>query len=402
MTQIDWLKQFNHWFHRVVKSVDQDNIGILNYKKAVRVLTDLGFMHSHMFGKNHNNTERQLMFDIWRNLKGNENNGINIRNFKLFLLAVMRFNYSWMKLGSLESDMQLSISNSKLTKYDNKHLSGSKNTFTPDNLSAIHPDISNWVVNMKVKQQRPIKFDSVSSKPGFNPSLQRFLNNKIPKVGNDKENHDARMSSPEMSQNFYQTMNSPNRFNLSMGNDFMTRVLSPTLRSKQAFSRWDSARSSWYDTVTVPRPKGTFGIFDNTGDFYFLNDKELEKVSEYFYLFFVNRVEYEQNEITFDIFKNKNEEPKTYWSSEVIKNTKMPISRIENTRKNTKNWHTSYQKYLSTNFRPKRKNLSSYREVKTENESVGNWEFVPGIPQPKSTKHGKRSYNCLNNFYRFH
>jgi len=83
------------------------------------------------------------MFDIWRNLKGNENNGINIRNFKLFLLAVMRFNYSWMKLGSLESDMQLSISNSKLTKYDNKHLSGSKNTFTPDNLSAIHPDISN-------------------------------------------------------------------------------------------------------------------------------------------------------------------------------------------------------------------------------------------------------------------
>jgi len=90
---------------------------------------------------------------------------------------------------------------------------------------------------MKVKQQRPIKFDSVSSKPGFNPSLQRFLNNKIPKVGNDKENHDARMSSPEMSQNFYQTMNSPNRFNLSMGKDFMTRVLSPTLRSKQAFSR---------------------------------------------------------------------------------------------------------------------------------------------------------------------
>ena len=64
--------------------------------------------------------------------------------------------------------------------------------------------------------------------------------------------------------------------------------------------------------MTVPRPKGTFGIFDNAGDFYFLNDKELEKVSEYFYLFFVNRVEYEQNEITFDIFKNKNEEPKTY------------------------------------------------------------------------------------------
>ena len=52
-----------------------------------------------------NNKERQLMFDIWRTLRGNQNDGINIRNFKLFLLVIMKFNFAWMKSASNNNDI---------------------------------------------------------------------------------------------------------------------------------------------------------------------------------------------------------------------------------------------------------------------------------------------------------
>jgi len=103
--QIESLRQFNLCFHEVVKKADPHNRGILNYKKAVSVLTDLGFMQYSNEQKFLNQKERQLLFDIWRILKGNENNGINIRNFKLFLLAIMKFNFSWMKAQTYNNEI---------------------------------------------------------------------------------------------------------------------------------------------------------------------------------------------------------------------------------------------------------------------------------------------------------
>lgn len=103
--QRESLKDFNLCFHAVVQKIDKEHTGILNYKKAVDVLTELGFMHFPLSEKHVNNSERQLLFDIWRTLKGYENNGVNIRNFKLFLLAILNFNFTWMKQTSYNGDL---------------------------------------------------------------------------------------------------------------------------------------------------------------------------------------------------------------------------------------------------------------------------------------------------------
>lgn len=69
-------------------------------------------MHANPCNRQQQNQERQLLFDVWRNLKGNQNNGINIRNFKLFLLAIMKFNYAWMKMETQSSQLQLFLASS--------------------------------------------------------------------------------------------------------------------------------------------------------------------------------------------------------------------------------------------------------------------------------------------------
>ncbi len=120
--QIESLRQFNLCFHEVVKKNDPRNSGILNYKKAVSVLTDLGFMRASN-DKQTSEKERQLFFDMWRICKGNENNGINIRNFKLFLLAIMKFNFSWMKSSKYNNEISLSLSNTHVLKSELKNLS---------------------------------------------------------------------------------------------------------------------------------------------------------------------------------------------------------------------------------------------------------------------------------------
>jgi len=92
--QIELLKIFNNDFHKTIKKIIGDNHGILNYKKAVDLLIKLGFMHHPCEGiKFDVQRERQLLFDMWRALKGNENDGVTIRNFKLLLLGIMKFNF---------------------------------------------------------------------------------------------------------------------------------------------------------------------------------------------------------------------------------------------------------------------------------------------------------------------
>ena len=109
-------------------------------------------MHFPLSNRTHNvQKERQLLFDIWRILKGNNSNGVNARNFKLFLLAIMRFNFSWMKRSKDINEIWLSIAKTEKFKAELKNVSSSKNNLTLDNLSSIKQDIITPIVNMKEK-----------------------------------------------------------------------------------------------------------------------------------------------------------------------------------------------------------------------------------------------------------
>jgi hypothetical protein len=58
---------------------------MLNYVKLGQLLTELGYLPANL---KPDSIERELLFDLWNLLKGEENNGIKIKNIKSLLLAI--------------------------------------------------------------------------------------------------------------------------------------------------------------------------------------------------------------------------------------------------------------------------------------------------------------------------
>ena len=57
----------------------------INYVKLGQLLTELGFLPVNMTP---DSVERELLFDMWNLLKGEQNNGITINNLRKVLLVV--------------------------------------------------------------------------------------------------------------------------------------------------------------------------------------------------------------------------------------------------------------------------------------------------------------------------
>ncbi len=57
----------------------------LNYMKLGQLLTEMGYIPMNIAS---DSIERELLFDMWNILKGEENNGVTIINIKKFLLSV--------------------------------------------------------------------------------------------------------------------------------------------------------------------------------------------------------------------------------------------------------------------------------------------------------------------------
>lgn len=54
---------------------------MVNYAKASELMYELGFCTEAA-------TERSLMLDVWKHLKGDENEGVKLNNLKAFLCAI--------------------------------------------------------------------------------------------------------------------------------------------------------------------------------------------------------------------------------------------------------------------------------------------------------------------------
>ena len=54
------------------------------------ILKDLGFLSD-------SGMDRNLVFDLWKCLNGDEKDSICVLDLKIFLCAIMNFNYAWMK-----------------------------------------------------------------------------------------------------------------------------------------------------------------------------------------------------------------------------------------------------------------------------------------------------------------
>jgi hypothetical protein len=57
----------------------------MNYVKLAQLLVELGYIPPNIAP---DSVERELLFDIWNILKGEENNGICVSNIKKFLLGI--------------------------------------------------------------------------------------------------------------------------------------------------------------------------------------------------------------------------------------------------------------------------------------------------------------------------
>ena len=57
----------------------------LNYMKLGKLLTDMGYVP---FNISADSVERELLFDMWNLLNGEDTNGITVLNIKKFLLAI--------------------------------------------------------------------------------------------------------------------------------------------------------------------------------------------------------------------------------------------------------------------------------------------------------------------------
>ncbi|CAI2363060.1 unnamed protein product [Moneuplotes crassus] len=350
--QIESLRQFNLCFHEVVKKNDTTNCGILNYKKAVSVLTDLGFMRLS-YEKEILTRERQLLFDIWRICKGNQNNGINIRNFKLFLLAIMKFNFSWMKTAFYNNqEISLSLNNGNGIRSELKNLSECQNNQTLDNLSSIKQDFSPALLNLKVGDEslnRPLTPCFQLPKKNCNPSLQKFLN-----------------PGATTSEILYQ---GKRQLTLDMF----------TIESEQ-FRSQTPKNDSVYKSVLGTEILGQIGTFDQAGDFYFKNDFELQKVQNYFQLFYVNRVNFCRS----------------------TKHIKLSAGRKSSAKRAEENPRTgggyiSYHKYLSNSSKHKcTTRKPSYKYLGEESA-----ESCEALPSTTEFTRNRNYQNYLNSGFKF-
>lgn len=303
--QRESLRKFNLCFHEVVKKVDQENCGILNYKKAVQVLTELGFMHLPLSEKRSNNKERQLLFDIWRTLRGNTCQGVNIRNFKLFLLAIMKFNFSWMKTPSYNNEICLSLSNSNMVKSELKNYSWCKNNMTLDNLSSIKPELTNPISNLKEMREFRAHTPTFNlTSLNKNPTLQKFLS--LQQSSNescwDKENSVKKQLNMDSLSGYSSWRESPKMYELLHNN----RILTPKVFDSWGQDHRQNINLCSYETShqSCSQVLGDIGVFDQVGDFYFQDDKELSKVHQYFILFYNNRMEYSANNKTVKLMRS--------------------------------------------------------------------------------------------------
>jgi hypothetical protein len=63
---------------------------MLNYDAMSTVMFELGFITE-------NPLERTLVLDIWNHLKGDDFEGVSSHNLKIYLSAILNFNFPFMK-----------------------------------------------------------------------------------------------------------------------------------------------------------------------------------------------------------------------------------------------------------------------------------------------------------------
>jgi len=62
----------------------------VNYVKLGQLLTELGFLPVNLTP---DQVERELLFDLWNMLKGEDNNGISVKNIRNVLLVIQGINH---------------------------------------------------------------------------------------------------------------------------------------------------------------------------------------------------------------------------------------------------------------------------------------------------------------------
>lgn len=67
------------------KSWEEIGQKMINYVKLGQLLTELGFLPTNLTP---DSVERELLFDLWNMLKGEDFNGISIENLKKIVLII--------------------------------------------------------------------------------------------------------------------------------------------------------------------------------------------------------------------------------------------------------------------------------------------------------------------------
>ena len=81
-------QKFNREYNGTMKELLPDNIKQLNYLRYKEFLAKIGFTSDN--ADTPESTERALLFDLWRILKGEANDEIHIEDLRVMVLAVLR------------------------------------------------------------------------------------------------------------------------------------------------------------------------------------------------------------------------------------------------------------------------------------------------------------------------
>lgn len=270
--QIEQLKIFNNEFHQTIDSWNDEGYGVLNYKKAVNILITLGFMHKPNEKENYDyNQERQLLFDIWRILRGNEHDGVSVRNFKLILWAIMKFNFCWMKNLSDNNEICLTMNNDKQPNVSLKNSIIQKNNQTIENLSSIRHNFTSSMNDSFSHNKLKSKIGNLFT--NLNPSLQRFLANKDTQKWNTIDENSSSWKSVNMDQKDSKSKKItgysklptsrllvPKCQNINNGGSFnyTYKPISPKMSKSKSSSQLNN-----------------LGAFTENGDFVFIDDSEI-------------------------------------------------------------------------------------------------------------------------------
>ena len=83
--------RFETDFTQIAQNSDFNDKSVLTYSFVCKFMSELGFYNEESA------QHKALMSDLWRYLKGEEHRGVQLRNLKVFLAAIMNFNFPWMK-----------------------------------------------------------------------------------------------------------------------------------------------------------------------------------------------------------------------------------------------------------------------------------------------------------------